>query len=292
MTHRFIVYQYGKVASTALTNALNKIDNVDAYQCHFMGLPAFQSILERLCQPDLDDYFYEHSKGQLLNNLDCLRFFNVRERSPDKLTIISLAREPFGWFKSAIRQEIEGHLSALTHALQANGIVAETSEDVVEKGLLLLLNRIRETVERVESVDDLTVEYRLQLNQQQTFADDKDFQDYLFLLGRFVMPHVWFKTQFAPQMAFSIETMAPFRDCGFIKSLSWGNVYLLRFEALQQAYTALLNHEGFTEHPELLAENEGHEKLYTDAIDKAFSSDAATWLAGHTHSSFSTFFGY
>jgi hypothetical protein len=41
--HRFIIYQYGKVGSTSLVEALNKLPDTEAYQSHFLGEAAFSA---------------------------------------------------------------------------------------------------------------------------------------------------------------------------------------------------------------------------------------------------------
>ncbi len=46
--HRFIVYQYGKVGSTSLMNALNTMPDTQAFQSHFLGKDAFTQTLTRL----------------------------------------------------------------------------------------------------------------------------------------------------------------------------------------------------------------------------------------------------
>ena len=99
--HRFIVYQYGKVGSTSVVNALDQLPETEAFQSHFLGEAAFSEPFNRLQDPAVSDYVFEHSAGQLIENLRIYRHYLRRGTSDNRLTIISLAREPFDWFRSS-----------------------------------------------------------------------------------------------------------------------------------------------------------------------------------------------
>ena len=73
--HRFIVYQYGKVGSTSVVNALNQLPESEAFQSHFLGESAFSETLKRLQDPAASDYVFEHSAGQLIENLRIYRHY-------------------------------------------------------------------------------------------------------------------------------------------------------------------------------------------------------------------------
>ena len=116
----FIVYQYGKVASTSLVETLNSMRHVRAHQCHFFGVEAFQATIARLCNPHTNDYFFKHSLGQLTENVRAYREYHRTDRADgERFVVVTVAREPFDWFQSAVLQEIEGHLSNFRLALSA-----------------------------------------------------------------------------------------------------------------------------------------------------------------------------
>ena len=55
-----IVYQFGKVASTSLVNALNKCPRIEAHQSHFLGESALQRIIPIAVGRGTSAYFHEH----------------------------------------------------------------------------------------------------------------------------------------------------------------------------------------------------------------------------------------
>ena len=62
----FVVYQYGKVASTSIVKSLNKINDVKAVQTHFLGMCEFIEVLDLVLDPYESEYFTYHRQGQLV----------------------------------------------------------------------------------------------------------------------------------------------------------------------------------------------------------------------------------
>ena len=142
-----IIYQYGKVASTSLTETLNRMSNVDAYQCHFFGEDAFRATITRLCNADTNDYFFEHSLGQLNENLKAYQLYHQKayqlyhqkdRAGGDRCIVLTVAREPFDWFRSSFVQEIEGHIPALSLSLRDQNVDTISQAEIVTEGLALL----------------------------------------------------------------------------------------------------------------------------------------------------------
>jgi len=288
----FIVYQYGKVASTSLVTALNEFEEVSAYQCHFLGQEAFQSIVQRLCNPALDDYFFQHSLGQLTHNIQAYRYYLCRdEPNSDPCTIVSIAREPFDWFRSSLIQEIEGHLSYLKLSVELNNLHCEEAGEVVFRGLTLFLERLDLTLNSVSSIDELTVELRRGLKGSIHFANDADFEGYLFLLGRFLMPHFWFKTQFSTAMGISLSDMESVGKGLFRSSTNKNSVYLIKFEQMNEAFSMLLKLEGLGE-VELTRENESQSKPFAEEVRQVLSSRLGESVRKRTVSETSKLLGY
>lgn len=289
MVHSFIVYQYGKVASSSLVETLNKLRDVEAYQCHFLGPDAFSSILERLCKPGIDDYFFEHSLGQLSYNLRAYRSFARRnEPGAGKCTVVSVAREPMDWYRSSLVQEIEGHLPALRHCLESNGQHGLADDEVVRHGVEQLIARIHATLDTVASLDDLTVKYRRALDQRLAFADSDDFENFLFLLGRFLMPHFWFNTQFRSVTGVDITTMSTAGEGLLVAPDDGGNIYLMSYEKMESAFEALRSAEGLGRIP-LVRTNEASGKPYAEEVASVFESPEAQRLKARATSRVSGF---
>ena len=135
-TRRFIVYQYGKVGSTSLVAALNRLENVEAFQSHFLGQDAFFDTIKRLLTAGLDDYFFENSLGQLVANIKVYRHFINKYHgvSEERLTVLTACREPFDRFRSAVTQDIQGHLTSLRAMLDKRGIVHEQDHETIGRG--------------------------------------------------------------------------------------------------------------------------------------------------------------
>ena len=287
-----IVYQYGKVASTSLVSALNELEEVRAYQCHFLGYEAFQSIVQRLCNPKLDDYFFEHSLGQLAHNIQAYRYYLRRnEPNSDPCTILSIAREPFDWFRSSLIQEIEGHLPYLKLSVELNNLDCKNDADVVLRGVTLFMERLDLTLNAAPTLDQLTVQVRRGLRDSIHFANDDDFEGYLFLLGRFLMPHFWFKTQFPTAMGISLNDMESIGEGLFGSSTSKGPVYLMKFEQMNDAFSLLLKLEDLGE-VKLTRENESQSKPFAEEIRRVLLSNLGESIRKRAVSETSMLLGY
>ena len=293
MTLNVIVYQYGKVASTSLVATLNKMRCVSAHQCHFFGEDAFRATVTRLCSPDINDYFFKHSLGQLSENLRAYRLYHQKERpGGDRCIVLTVAREPFDWFRSSLIQEIEGHIPALKLSLRNRHVESMSHAEVVTEGLTLLLERIHGALDTVDGgVDGLLPAKRRELDKILPFVDTQDFEAFLFLLSRFLQPHWWFRTQFTPEFGFSVEDMLD-QGNGLLRSNTpRGDVYLARYEQLEGAFAQLLAVEGLPARS-LVRVNEGHTKQFAGDINAVLKTPPALALKSRSQSEITRLFGY
>ena len=293
MTLNVIVYQYGKVASTSLVTTLNKMRGVSAHQCHFFGEDAFQATITRLCNPDINDYFFKHSLGQLAENLKAYRLYHRKDPPEgDRCIILTVAREPFDWFRSSLLQEIEGHVPALALSLRDRGMESMRTEQIIFEGLSLLLERIRGAIESVEGgIDTLVPAKRRELDQMIPFTDNEDFEAFLFLLGRFLQPHWWFRSQFTPEFGIDLADMID-AGAGLLRGLTGkSNIYLARYEKLEAAFAQLLELENLPRR-ELVRVNEGHSKQYAAEISAVFDTEVAAEVKALSRSEITQTLGY
>ena len=280
-----IVYQYGKVASTSLVATFNKMRGVQAYQCHFFGSKQFQSTVTRLCDPDTNDYFFDHSLGQLNENLKAYRAYH-RINSPEnqRWIVLTVAREPFDWFRSSLVQEIDGHLHALRLSLGAQRTEALTEGEIVTQGLALLMERLKLALDAVDGdADALDTAKRRELEHALEFHSAEDFKGFLLLLSKFLRPHWWFRTQFTPEFGVDLQDMVDEGQGLRSQRTKRGNVYLARYEQLESGLARLLDLESLPA-KRLKWVNEGHKKPLSEEVSAAFLTEAALTLKARTRS--------
>jgi len=292
--HRFIVYQYGKVGSTSLTAALNKLPRAAAYQAHFLGEAAFTDTVRRLMSPDMPEYFFSHATGQLLENLRIYRHYLRRGLGPDLVTVVTVAREPFDWFRSAISQDIDEHLVSLRRMLAVRDRSADDDATVVIAGLGLLFERLLEAVAHMGSVDalcDSSARYA-ELRKLATHVDDKDFRAFMFLLNIFLRPHVWFDAHFRPVTGVGPQDMRALDNGVLCHRQDWGGIYLLRYETLAAGFDTLLDDLGHPGRVGLPRRNVSEGKRFATQLEAAFATAAAARLRAQCHSRSTRLLGY
>ena len=293
MNLHVIVYQYGKVASTSLVTSLNELPDVSAHQCHFFGEEAFRTTVKQLCNPNTNDYFFKHSLGQLVENLKAYRLYHQQNQEQGRRCIVlTVAREPIDWFCSLLVQEIEGHIPALMLSLRDKDVDSMTKEQIVTDGLSLLLERIHGALDSVNgNIDDLTPSRRRLLDQILPFIDTQDFEAFLFILGRFLLPHWWFPAQFTPEFDVAIGDMAD-RGKGLLSAhTKTGDVYLARYEQLDTAFQRLLELENLPTRA-LMRANESRNKAFSNEINAVFQTQRAIDLRARSQSDTSRTLGY
>lgn len=292
MRQKIIVYQYGKVASSALVATLNSLEGAEAFQCHFLGEWAFGNILTRLCEPHTEDYFFDNSLGQLHDNLRAYRNYLRRDlEGSDPCKILTVARHPFDWFRSSIIQEIDGHLPAFARSLGLEATSEASSDQVVTEGVALLLERILLAFDVIAVVDDFSVARRLELKESIDFRSEEDFQGFLFLLGRFLMPHFWFKNDFVHATGVKISDWIRVEEGLWSARDSQESVFLIKYEHMQEGFASFLRRVDLPS-TELMRINESSEKSFANEVNAVFKSPIAQQLRLRSVSSVSEAFGH
>ncbi len=290
--HRFIVYQYGKVGSTSLVNALNTLPDSEAFQSHFMGKDAFNATLARLQDPMVPEYFFEHSAGQLIENLRIYRHFARRDICADKLTIISVAREPFDWFRSCIGQDITQHITTFRTTLQQNKIEFTDDANVLKQGMKLLFTRLLQSVEHFGSVDALCRGKRYTLHKHLNISIPADFKNFMFFLNIFLRPHTWFDSHLGKEMNCNVRAMEPISSAVRCNHFDWGNIYLLFYESLNDGFTQVLGDLNYEKNVTLPYSNHSKGKPFSQELTAAFVQPEALQLKAISHSEDTRFLGY
>jgi hypothetical protein len=290
--HRFIVYQYGKVGSTSLVNALNTMPETQAFQSHFLGKDAFTQTLERLQDPLVSDYFFEHSAGQLIENLRIYRHYASRGMGDNKLTVITVTREPFDWFRSCIAQDIAQHLTTFRTTLEKKNVAFSSDAEALKLGLQLLFQRILQAVEHFGSVDALCAGKRYTLHRELEIPEPVEFKSFMFFLNIFLRPHTWFASHLKKEMDCDVRDMTPLSPVASCKRFDWGNIYLLRYESLSEGFSQLQDDLGYKHRITLPHSNDSRDKLLSGELDAIFLQPEAQLVKALCHSQDTQFLGY
>lgn len=105
-----LVYQMGKVASSALVDALSRAGQ-NPYQCHFLTKESFYRTIDRFDNPYLTDGEKHHMSMQLQQNLILYSLIKQYESGAkkEKLCVISLTRDPLDWYFANLVQNFENY---------------------------------------------------------------------------------------------------------------------------------------------------------------------------------------
>ena len=293
--HRVIVYQYGKVGSTSLVNALNKLRNVEAFQSHFLGKKAFNDTIERILTAGVSDYFFEHSLGQLVDNIKVHRHYVNRYHgvNDDPLTVLTACREPWDWFRSSITQDIQGHLESLSTMLDKRGRPGLDNDTLISEGLALVFDWLLSTIDYYGSLDGLCQGSRWpDLRENTEYVDVDDFRSLMFFLNVFLRPHVWFQHHLAKTFAVELQEFELMDYDAYRLTREWGNIYLLKYESMASAIDPVLQEVGITQQLKLKRSNVSARKSFVETIRAAFASPRALELKSKCSSEDTRYLGY
>jgi hypothetical protein len=262
-----VVYQLGKVASTALVSTLSQFPGVIAVQSHFLGLETFSSMLGLIIN-DFSDYTANHALGQLRENISIERTINaVRsgEHPGVALTILSLAREPLDWFRSAIIQDIGGYCVGLREI--ANVQADRPDEEAIAKGLPAVCEEIVSFLEATDGIDASLGRELSGRNEprRQHFDARNGIVGELFSL--FLRPYMWFELHFARYIGVSVEELPMIAPQVYRGDLGSGaRTYVIRYEDIAASVPLVLEDIGISDTFRLTRENISQDKQLATAV--------------------------
>ena len=290
-----LVYQYGKVASTSVVAWLNAVDGVDAFQTHNLGPDACRKMLERTLDPTVSPYFFDHLVGQLSQVIKVGRRMERVESGLDegRSVIISMARAPVDWFRSAVVQDIVGYLDLLNAISDADTGKPDLGPRAkVRAGLDGMLGRLIEVIERDGGMDaflDNIIQSNLKGYRKLDFWSLPAGTQFFFTFTR---PLVWFQTHFVDGTG---ERLADFESAEHFWRLNRKNrsMYLMRYEDMPGAAQAVARDLDITAAENLPQRNLSAKKPFADDVAEVFKGDAAQKLERMTRDTdYARFFGY
>ena len=267
-----VVYQFGKVASTALVNSLNTNKSVTAHQSHFLGEDALQRIIPNIVDVKVGTYFRQHMIGQLVNNLELTHQVNtcLKGQSDQKLVVISLSREPIDWFRSCIQQDIEGYLDDIR--------TYHSDAPTVQGGLERILSDLNAFIDLrggVQNIVDVIRDNKTGSLFQGNDTLHKDIGRRMLLLA--MRPLVWFDDHFARCFDFGLEGI-PAQGDHWLRKADNGSFLVLRYEDIEAEFPKAMDSVGVPFKGPLCHANSSMDKPWASEIRGAFEGDIAATL--------------
>ncbi len=225
-----IVFQMGKVASTAICNALNNA-GIQAEQSHFLTENSIIEMAKRLTNPAINDFFAKHTEGQLIANSTLLRKINrfKQNQSPtEKIKIITLCRDPLNWYQSEFIQNFQGYFQEINTWLNDNSLCSDTQNESERLRFFFTI--------AFEIADSITIpmteaEYKIELYKRIGKKGLTQAGCLAKHIVKFLHPIKWFPDQFEPVfgidlLEYTLSSSNPTRRI----SNSFADILLLRYE--------------------------------------------------------------
>ncbi|MEX3017126.1 hypothetical protein [Gymnodinialimonas hymeniacidonis] len=285
-----VVFQMGKVASTAITKALGSLRQVEAAHCHFLGEDALRKVLRVALNPANTDYFFNHQMGQMAENAAITRAINrIRAGTdPRRLVVLSLTRDPFTWFRSSVLQDISGYADLLCDLAPEN---ASANRDArVRLGLTRFLGHLEEHLSDFPTVEDCLEASRSGDPHKMGRARDWPHQQRQLLLSA-LRPADWFNQHY--RMGLGLD-LTQFQRNTPLWHTTDGNAQfgIIRYEELDTAFPVFCDW-ALGQTPRLPVANESGRKPFSNAISAAFATqEAARLQAALKRSDYARHFGY
>jgi hypothetical protein len=162
----------GKVASTAIVSSVQQY-GLKASQPHFLTMESFITLLKKFGDPEMTHFAATNLLGQIQNNviihtkIQKQKKYQYRDdKEAPLLKIITLAREPIGWYLSNLSQNYPEYEKDIEDWLKCSGISGseEISSDK-QRALIEFVNEVirffeknvAETEENIFEVSDQRV---------------------------------------------------------------------------------------------------------------------------------------
>lgn len=200
------IYQIGKVASTSIANSITAC-GLNGIQTHFLGKKALTSVFQQVLKPQLNDFFYRHKKGQLIESIEYTRKINVKLQNNEEVLLISLARDPNSWYWSTISQQFKGAKGQYQQYCRIIGWQTDSTEESITKFYSDFIDFIR--ANKIPKLGEKNSGNQLQKVKKDVTAAEKLFIDELLLINR---PLVWFDNHIKVFTGIDIFSERPFDE--------------------------------------------------------------------------------
>lgn len=291
-----VVYQFGKVASNAIVDAMNRLPGVSAEQSHFLGAELLQEQLGQLLFPGGDDYFFRHRLGQFVQNLRITRELNAFRqglREPTRLTLVSVTREPLDWLGASLVQDIAGYLPGFARLARHWGLQWDNDPALAALVLPRLLGTLAVKLEAAGGPDAFLAG---PLDWGRLIDGTGDAECDLFqesFAAMVLRPVSWFYVHFPAGTGVEVTALEEAeRGLYFHADPGRCDIFVLRYEQVEPGIARVAERLGLADF-RLERVNESHHKPHARLIAELCAGPEATALrAQYRTSRYCRRFGY
>lgn len=271
-----VVYQFGKVASTSVVNAINSAPGFHAIQSHILGADSLTKVVPYICDPNTSEYSAQVEFDQLAEAFKTTRMLNLMRagKGPRKrLVLVTLVREPLSWFRSAILQDLPRYMVLFRGISRSLGLGdPEAEPNALSASFLVAIRWLSQVVERIDDIAWVQWNDGRLRSAIDVVVPEELHHEFLSLFFVMLRPLRWFETHYTPATGISLGEFKPYRRGMWKRDPDWVNAYLIRYEDLNEAYLALRDDLGLPREAVLPRDNVSSSKPYSDLAAQAFAS--------------------
>jgi hypothetical protein len=291
----FVVYQMGKVASAAIAETLAAIDGAEVAHCHYLSRHTLEESLANALKLDLSDETYWHTSRQLLANLDVhrrLRRIEAELETGVEPCVITLAREPLAWTRSALVQNLPAHEPVLRRLCAVHGVPIDDQGGWLQWAIARTVAGVGRLCETAGTVVQAVNRSREQI-QDRLECSSEEATCIQRMTGIFRRPHEWFVKEFLPFTGLSLGCLEEVAPRVWFGRMGVGSVYVIRYEDLPVSFDTVMDAIGLSHVRLDRFANVSDDKPGAEAARKAFAETPfRAVLEAASATSYTRFFGY
>jgi FkbM family methyltransferase len=271
-----IVYQFGKVASTSLVNAIDRVAGYQAVHSHVLGVDLLEELVAYACNRHTSEYAAKVVIDQLDEAIQTTRLLDAVRNGTGprkRIVLVTMVREPLAWFRSAFVQDLPRYMELLQGigrhiGLQDPKEMDEALTDALRTGLIWLAD-VAERVQDLANVQWSDSSFR-EAVESVVPADLR--QEFLSLFFVMVRPLGWFQDHYTKATGIGLEEFEPHRLGMWKRPPDWVHAYLIRYEDLEKGFLVLRDELGLPGEVTLPRDNVSQKKPHAEAAAAAFKT--------------------
>jgi hypothetical protein len=292
-----IVYQFGKVASTSVVNAINSAAGYHAVQSHVLGADLLTTLIPYICDPNTSDYAAQVELDQLDEAIRTTRLLNAVRNGTGpnrRFVLVTLVREPLAWFRSALVQDLARYIDLLRGISRHADLADPESWDAaLTETLRMALLWLAEVGERTNDLARVHWAEPTFAKALEDVVPENLRREFMSLFFVMVRPLGWFDAHYVKATGIGLGEFQPHRLGMWTRPKDWVQAYLIRYEDLQKGFLVLRDELGLPGDVNLPRDNVSAEKPHALAAAAAFAAPEGTRLREVLwESAYARYFGY